>query len=231
MIADETVRTGTHQAQAEETPYRIARTLELSIAAGIRREAASWRRATFVSIGLNALAVLAVLITATRTQHDVLVYRDDGRGLHMMSEAIDTRTPTRIQIEAQIAHWLRALRDVPGGGDYAAVDRDIHDVLAGTQANSHALQSLRTFYTDQNPKVLSATMSRTVHDVAVTSYTANTYAVQWAETLRFGSRTNNHAYSGSVTIAPARIPDDPALGLLNPAGVYITDYDLPWSNP
>lgn len=214
-----------------ENPYQAARTRELSVTAKISKEARSWRRIAFALTGGLVISLMLNFVLGVKNQHDVLVYRDDDHGLHVMSEAMNTRTPTRLEIEAQIVHWISALRDVPGGGDYAAVDRDLQNVLAGTQADSHALQTIRAFYTAQNPKVLSANLSRTVHGVGVNAYTANTYSVQWSETLRLGSRTDERRYTGTVTIATPRIPDDPAVGLLNPAGVYVTDYDLPWSNP
>lgn len=230
LLPDEKTISGTHQDEGDNR-YRIARQLELNIAARAYRGEQSWRRIAFAEAAALALAMIAIIVLSVKNQHDVLVYRDDGRQLHVMSEAISTRTPTKEAVEGQIVHWLRAVRDVPGGGDYAAVDRDIHDVLASTQRDSKALEDIRRFYTAQNPKILSSTLSRTVRDVRVNSYTANTYSLEWAEDVRMGNRTFSHAYSGRVTIADPQIPTDPEIGLLNPAGVYVVDFDLPWSNP
>lgn len=219
------------QALEPNESYRVARQIEINIAAKAHQNEQSWRRIAFVEAVLLALAMIAIVVLGAKNQHDVLVYREDAHGLHVMSEAISTRTPSREEVEAQIVRWLRGLRDVPGGADYAAVDRDIHDVLASTQSNSKALEDIRRFYTEQNPKVLSASLSRTVRDVRVNSYTANTYSLDWSEDVRMGNRTYSRTYSGRVTIVDPRIPDDPEIGLLNPAGVYVADFDLPWSNP
>lgn len=182
-------------------------------------------------IAIAGLIVICVIL-ATRYQHDVLVYRETTHGLTYQNEAMQTRTPSQLAIEAQLGAFVKAVRNIPGL-DYALVDQNVLLALQMTAdvAPQHAHQDMLAYFSNQanNPKLLGKNGEiRTVTDpVIVSPVSAQTWTVSWAEELvQPGKRLTKTFHQGTVMIADPLIPTDPQIAAINPAGVAVIQYDL-----
>ena len=207
-------------------------TLALSETQKAQGVADSWRRVASGAILAIIGLVLAIVILATRYQHDVFVYQNGSHGLTFEGQAAQVVTPSQGAIEAQIGAFVKAYRNVPGL-DYALDDQNVLLALQMTVdvAPQHAHQDTVAHFTDKanNPKLLgqSGTIRTVLDPVIVSPISEQTYTVSWAEevtTVGHASRRDFH--QGTVMIAPPVIPTDAAIAATNPAGVAIIQKDL-----
>lgn len=213
-------------------PYAEAQISDLGELQRAYRNADSWRRIASAAI----LAVLSLIVVcallASHYQRDVLVYRESTHGLSYEDEAIQTRTPSQLAVEAQLTAFVKAIRNVPGI-DYALVDQNVLLALQMTAdvAPEHAHQDMVAYFLDvaHNPKLLGKDgMIRTVLDPVIASpVSSQTWTISWAEEMREpGQKPKRSFHQGTVTIAESMIPTDPQVAAINPAGVEVVQYDL-----
>jgi type IV secretory pathway TrbF-like protein len=229
-VADHTISNGTVPKSAD--PYAAAQIADLGELRRAYRNADSWRRiacAAIISV-LSLIFVCALL--ASRYQRDVLVYRESTHGLSYQDEAIQTRTPSQVAIEAQLTAFVKAIRNVPGI-DYALVDQNVLLALQMTVdvAPEHAHQDMVSYFLDatHNPKLLGKDgMIRTVLDPVIASpVSSRTWTISWAEEVReSGQKPKRSFHQGTVTISDPMIPTDPQIAAIDPAGVEVVQYDL-----
>jgi type IV secretory pathway TrbF-like protein len=218
-----------NQAAFPPDPYRAAQLAEAMESERAWRAADSWRRIASGCICALIVALLVVLVLAGKSQHDVIVYRETPRGIALMSEGVQTRTPLQSSVEHQLGLWLEDVRDVPGG-DVELARRNAHNALVMTAKDSTANQKLVTlFRSPENPVDLGTTMTRTVEGDPVASPVVGTqsYLVGWME-LSLPQREAAQLWrcSGSIAIAPPSLPTDVELAAIDPAGVFVEDYEL-----
>jgi type IV secretory pathway TrbF-like protein len=215
-----------------DDPYAAAQLADLGELQRAYRNADSWRRIASAAI----LAVLSLVFVcaslASRYQRDVLVYRESMHGLSYEDEAIQTRTPSQLAVEAQLTAFVKAIRDVPGI-DYALVDQNVLLALQMTAdvAPEHAHQDMVAYFLDvaHNPKLLGKDgIIRTVLDPVIASpVSSQTWTISWAEEAReSGQKPKRSFHQGTVTIAEPTIPTDPQVAAIDPAGVEVVQYDL-----
>jgi len=212
--------------------YEAAQLHELGETQRAYKSADSWRRlASGLMIAVVGLILLCVVL-ASRYQHDVLVYRETAHGLSYQNEALQTRTPSQLAVEAQLVAFVKAIRNVPGV-DYALVDQNVLLALQMTAdaAPAHAHQDMIAYFSDaaNNPKLLGKDGEiRTVLDPVIASpISAQTWTISWAEeTTKPGHKAARVFHQGTLTIAPPMIPTDPQIASVNPAGVEVVQFDL-----
>jgi type IV secretory pathway TrbF-like protein len=212
----------------EADPYRAAQLAEATEAERAWRSADSWRRIASGSICAAVLSGLVAVVLAGKSQHDVLVYRETPRGIALMSEGVQTRTPLESSVEHQLGLWVTDVRDVPGTDD-ALAQRNAHQALVMTAKDSVANRNLvALFQSPDNPSALGSKERRTVQGVVASPVAGTqTYMVGWTELLEVqGKAAQTWRCSGSIAIAPPALPTDVALAAIDPAGVFVEDYEL-----
>jgi type IV secretory pathway TrbF-like protein len=214
-------------ARAADDPYRAAQLAEATEAQRAWRSADSWRRVASGSLCATVVALLAVVVLAGKSQHDVVVYRETPHGIALMSEGVQTRTPLQSSVEHQLGLYFEDVRDVPGGNADLA-RRNAHNALVMTAKDSPADQKLVAFFrSSDNPVDLGAKMSRTVEDFVASPVSATqAYILAWAEVGQAqGKAPQRWRCSGSAAIATPQIPTDVELAAVDPAGVFVEDYE------
>lgn len=194
-------------------------------------DARTWRRA-FSGAGVALLLSLTGnVVLANRYTHDVFVYDRTPQGLVAAGPAAEELTPQQFDIQAQLGAWIRAYRDVPG--DDKMVDRNIR-LLEATTADfgaDHALSDLKTWQSQNNPKLERKDFTRTVDPTvdALHQPGTDTWNLSWIEyvTNRNGTQQMPTLHHGVVVLLPnPRLPvDNPGVNL-NPAGVTVVHYEL-----
>lgn len=218
---------------SQKNAYAEAQAADLGEAERAYRSADSWRRvASIEGLALIAMTLALVLLT-TRSQHDVLVFKENSHGqLSYQDEAVQRRSPSQLAVEAQLGAYIKAIRDVPGL-DLALVDRNVMLALSMTAdvqpARAHG--DLLAYFTDpaNNPKLIAHDGTvRTVLDPVIVSPISNlTYTVSWGEETRKPSGKPTRVFhQGTVTIADPVLPTDPQVAALNPAGVIVVEQAL-----
>jgi type IV secretory pathway TrbF-like protein len=212
--------------------YEAAQLGDLGETQRAYRSADSWRRIASAEMIAIVGLILVCIVLATRYQHDVLVYRETSHGLSYQDEALQTRTPSQLAIEAQLGAFIKAVRNVPGI-DYALVDQNVGLALQMTvdAQPAHAHSDMVSYFSDRanNPKLLGKDGEiRTVIDPIIASpISASTWTITWAEeTSRQTQRPARVLRQGTVTIAQPVIPSDPQMAAIDPAGVEIVQFDL-----
>ena len=209
-------------------PYRAAQLADFSDVARAWAMVDSGRREKAALICALVLALVADVVLAGKSQHDVVVYRESPHGVALMSEGVQTRTPLESSVEHQLGLWLADVRDVPGTDD-ALAQRNAHNALVMTAKESPADRDIvALFRSDQNPSALGAKMTRTVVGfVASPVVGTHTYVLGWNELVEpRGGSPQSWSCSGSVAIATPEIPSDVVVGAIDPAGVYVEAYQL-----
>lgn len=222
------------QGQNDDDGSGAAQRRDLSETERAIRNETWWRRISFTLAVLFLLSLVDNGILASRSHVDALVYDRTASGLVETGLASHDNTPTTDDVKNAIATWIMAMRDIPS--DPTMVDRNAQVILAMTQANSQAFKQFQVLFgVLANPKELSKRgYVRTVQlPVSVTADTSLTFHVVFTEVTTYRDGTPQTAtWQGSVTLAqPPKIPTNPQVGLLNPAGIIIRDFDIPWTNP
>lgn len=214
-------------------PYEAAQLHDLGETQRAYRSADSWRRlASVLALSFVALS-FAIVVLASKYQHDVLIFKENSHGvLSYQDEAVQRRTPSQLAIGAQLGAWIKALRDVPGL-DFALVDRNVTLALSMTAdvQPAHAHQELLAYFTDptHNPKLIAkdGTVRTVLDPVIVSPISGLTYTVSWAEeTTKPTAKAVRAFHQGTVTIADPVLPTDPQIAVLNPAGVIVVEQAL-----
>ncbi len=211
-----------------EDPYRSAQFASSLEAERAWRSADSWRRIASGSICATVVALLIVLVLAGKSQHDVIVYRETPHGVALMSEGVPTRTPLESSVEQQLGLWVADVRDVPGT-DAELARRNAHAALVFTAKDSPANRDLvELLRSSENPVDLGAKEKRTVEGVVASPVAGtHTYMLGWTELLEMQGKTAQvWRCSGSVAIATPAFPTDIELAAIDPAGVFVEDYEL-----
>jgi hypothetical protein len=225
--AESAIEAAKPQRPADD-PYRAAQFAEQAEVERAWRAADSWRRAASASICATVVALLAVLVLAGKSQHDVIVYRESPHGVALMSEGVQTRTPLESSVEQQLGLWVADVRDVPGT-DAELARRNAHAALVFTAKDSPANRDLVALLrSPENPVDLGSKEKRTVEGVVASPVAGtHTYMLGWTELLEVqGKAAQVWRCSGSVAIATPAFPTDIELAAVDPAGVFVEDYEL-----
>lgn len=207
--------------------------VEYSLLDRQRRDTQSWRRAFFATC-LFTLGLLAiVLVLATKDHTTALVYKEDGRGdLALMGLAGSRPMPSELAVKHALAGYITDFRTIPGN-DPDLVQQNFASLLAMTARDSQAFNDTQARVKTENPLDLGKKgYQRTVTRTEVNRLSDLTYRIAWTEAVRRcpDSPPVSRDYSGTVTLAQRPSPPtDPLIGQLNPAGIYVSSYDMAWS--
>ena len=217
--------------QSPVDPYAAAQFDGLSDSERAWGVARSFRR---LSSGLAIsliIALIAIIVLASKYQHDVLVFRETPRGLSYAGEPQQVLAPDQLAIEQQLGAWIKAVRNVPGL-DYALVDQDVALALLMTAdvSPAHAHTDILSYFRDpaNNPKLLGKTETRTVLDPVIASPISGTqsWTLTWIEETTKSGVKSRKFREGTVMIAPPSIPTDRQTAALDAAGVVVIQDDL-----
>lgn len=200
-----------------------------------RRDATWGRVLGIIGLCIGIFGLIIGTITVVSSHPAVLVYTTQGDGsLQYMGQATTNGlTPSEFAIDAAIAKWAQCFGDIPGKDSPELVTRNAQCVLSMTQSGSNAYTMFQQAWGhDENPIQLGASgITRSVDDASAHHISGNSYQVTFVEiTRRSGTVIDRHPAQGTVTLAgPPEISTDPNVAMLNPAGIHVADYDIPWA--
>jgi type IV secretory pathway TrbF-like protein len=175
----------------------------------------------------GALSV-AVVVLAFKDQHDVAVYWASPKDIALAAGAVQgSRIPQESWIENALQRWVERVRNADS--DLELMRQNAHLALVTTAKDSPAAQQLTAFLqSDQNPADIGQHVTRGVASFIASPVSGtHSYLIGWSETVvPHGKAPQPWHCTGSIGIAPPLIPTDPAIGQINPAGVYVTGYSL-----
>lgn len=225
--------TGSGQADHLTEKRLTGYTVEYSLLDAANRMGQAWRRATFVAATIALLALLLATVLATKDHTEAFIYKEDLSGdIALIGAAGAHNTPTDLSVKHQLTLWLQAIRGIPGDDDELA-NQAAQTVLQMTARGSVAEAAYRALVIAQNPLTLGKSgYKRTIVHVEVTKLSTLTYRLAWQELLRKATDTPvSYSFAGSVTLAALpKTPDDPIIGQSNPAGIFVSSYDMAWNS-
>lgn len=207
--------------------------VEYSLLERALREADSWRRASFVTFFFAGLLAIGLMIAVTKSKTEAWTYveRADG-AIIQVGPAVQNEHPALPGIKHQLIAWITDMRTIPDVRDLELAAKYANDAFYMVAKGSAAFDEQTAYFRSQNPLTLARAgyLRSIVGTPEVTQLTALSFRIAWKESLRHGD--NNAVltdFTGVVTlIAPPKIPDDPIIGSINPAGVYIDGMDMRW---
>jgi type IV secretion system protein VirB5 len=132
--------------------------------------------------------------------------------------------PSANQIRAALRSWVIGARTVYG--DPAALKAAIDQTYAETWPDSPAFARLAEYHRANNPYQRAGREAVTVEVHAAMPISADTWQVDWTETVRDGTgrmiRTESWQATLTVAISP---PTDAAQIMANPLGLYVRQFD------
>lgn len=220
---------GAAAAEAAESPYINARR-EWNERYGeyIVRER-SWRSIAFFALSIAALAVVGLVVVAAQSKIVPYTVEVDKLGDAVAVRRADHAPPPDNRIvRAQLAHWITNLRSVYV--DAAAEHDAIKDAYALINEHGAAYGMLNDYMRvdEHNPFIRAANETVSIDVQSVLPLTADTWRVEWLETVRDrgGHETSHATWSATINIS-IHPPTDEKTILRNPTGVFINSVN--WS--
>jgi type IV secretory pathway TrbF-like protein len=221
--------TGTHPLDGSTVEYDLLIRSE--------RNGAAWRRAFWIMTLFAVFGLLYGLYALSRVHPEAIVYHEDKSGdLALMGRTSDNQTPALPTVKKQLGEYIAAWRMIPGD-DPDLAQQNASTVASMTMRGSESWAHYSDFVdpkkAHQNPLDLGKRgYRRTVaQPVEVNRLTDVTYRLAWKEQVRQGDgAVRVDSFAGTVQLAqPPRAPNDPLVGALNPAGIFVVKDDLPMS--
>ena len=217
------VAQATATSAAIENPYLAARR-EWNERYGeyIARERA-WRSIAFSCVAIAALSVMGVVWMGAQNKIVPYVVEVDKLGSAVAVHRADAvALPDSRIIRSQLARWITDLRTVYQ--DAAAERAAITSAYAMINQDSPAYGMLNDYMRQPEHQPFQRAQSETasIEVQSVLPLTADTWRVEWVETVRdlSGHETSRIPWSATVSIIVHPPTDDGAI-LRNPTGVFV----------
>jgi type IV secretion system protein VirB5 len=186
--------------------------------------ARTWRLACFGSLAIALVAVGGTVYMASQARIVPYVVEVNRLGQAVAIGPADKAAPADARVvTAQLARWVFNLRTVYA--DVAAERALINEAYAGIDRNSPALAATNEYFKANEPFVRARTETVRAQIESVLPISANVWRVEWEETItaRNGTIVSKASWQADISVM-VRPPSDAETILLNPMGVYVTEY-------
>jgi type IV secretion system protein VirB5 len=186
--------------------------------------ARTWRMACFGALAIALVATGGTVYLASQSRIVPYVVEVDKLGAALAVGPADRAAPADSRVlTAQLARWVFDLRSVYT--DVAAERSLINEAYAGIARNSPALAATNDYFREHDPFQRARTETVTAQVESVLPISASVWRVEWEETVtaRNGEGAGKAEWQADITVT-VNPPSDAATVLLNPMGIYVTDY-------
>lgn len=186
--------------------------------------ARSWRLACLASLAIALVAVGGNVYMASQARIVPYVVEVNKLGQALAVGPADQAAPADARVvTAQLARWIFNLRTVYA--DVAAERALINDAYAGIARNSPALAATNEYFRGQDPFIRARTETVRAQIESVLPISAKVWRVEWEEsvTARNGESVSKASWQADITVT-INPPTNAETILLNPMGVYVTEY-------
>jgi len=196
------------------------------VASHIQREAL-WQRVALLALGIAFLCAggMAYLGAQNKLIPYVVAVDKLGTAVAVQPASQASQVDSRI-IRAQLASWIASVRSVYQ--DAGAERVNLKAAYAMIRRNDGAYQMLNEYFSQHDPFKLAESQGVSVEISTVLPISEKTWQVQWRETIHAstGEIIKETPMQANITVAIAP-PTDEATLLVNPMGVYVTQFN--WS--
>lgn len=207
-----------------ENPYLNGSRAHMEQYGAIIVAANFWRLLCFV-LAL-AVVILGAGYVALSLQHKVVPYAvefNEHSEVARVTRADEMAAPSSNQIRSSIGQWLVGLKTVYG--DLRALQVVLDKTYAMTLPGSPADKAMRSYHEDNNPydRAKKETVEIAVHSVMPLS--GDTWRIEWTERTKEinGQVVDTKTWQGTATVVIVP-PSDEKQILINPIGVYVSDF-------
>jgi len=194
------------------------------VASHIQREAL-WQRVALLALGVALLCAggMAYLGAQNKLIPYVVAVDKLGTAVAVQPASKASITDSRI-IRAQLAAWIEAVRSIYQ--DAGAERVNLKAAYAMIRCNDGAYQALNEYFSQQDPFKRAESEGVSVEISTVLPISEKTWQVQWRETVHSskGEIMKETPMQANITVAISP-PTDEATLLVNPMGVYITQFN------
>jgi type IV secretion system protein VirB5 len=210
-----------------ENPYLAGRREWLERYGDYISRERTWMMVAFGSLAIAMVAVAGVVWEGAQNKVVPYVVQVDHLGSAVAVGPAEqaSQVDPRI-ISAELARWVFDMRTV--SADAQAERHYAQDGYALIANGSAAFQEMNAHFTQNDPFQEAQTQTVQVHVHSVLPVAGDTWRVEWDEQTigRDGTMEEPEEWQCDVTIA-IHPPSDVATILVNPAGIYVTDFS--WS--
>ncbi|MDR3354208.1 MAG: hypothetical protein LBO21_04165 [Synergistaceae bacterium] len=217
LVVDERTR----QEIAENNPWMKAKKRHINVYHELASSVAQWRLATFTMLVLVVICVLSNLSLAKSVKIQPYVIQVDEHGYAIpVSEISASNVDARV-VSAQIGMFI--INSRVRTSDLAAQLKYSENSYKSVALDSAAMTLLNDYYRESPPT--NAQYPVSVKILSVKPINNASYQASWTETVRAGEGVQEFGFLGVFTVVVSP-PQDFALLVDNPLGVYITDYNI-----
>jgi type IV secretion system protein VirB5 len=210
-----------------ENPYALGRKEYDDRYERLARNAAAWRRASFLILVLLSVSTAVVLWMAQTVKVVPFVVQVDRHGYEIAVQPAEAHEVTDDRIVmARVADFISNTRSVYS--DAAAMMSFIDKAYNSVESSSPAVRKLDAWFRDNNPFAKRDTVvSVTVESVLRATPESNaTWQAEWTEkTYDRGLAKGEGFYKGTFVVefhAPTSIGDI----MKNPLGIFVSDFNI-----
>jgi type IV secretion system protein VirB5 len=206
-------------------PFLAGRTEAAERYGHLSKNAAQWRKISSALLLCCAACVMTVIFIAGKVTVVPYIVQVDEHGYEI---AVEPVAPSRIDARLMVAHvgrYVWSLKTV-----FADPEAQLHlmnFVYSTTPTNTAAEKKYQEYYAANNPVVIGEAETVSVTVNSVLSISPETWQAEWTEE-RFtvgGDKVSAKHYRGIFTTA-AVTPRGMDEILLNPLGIFVTDFNL-----
>ncbi|MGE5516188.1 MAG: conjugal transfer protein TrbF [Bacteroidota bacterium] len=186
--------------------------------------ARAWRLACFGSLAIALVAVGGTVYMASQVRIVPYVVEVNRLGQAVAIGPADKAAPADARVvTAQLARLVFNLRTVYA--DVAAERALINEAYAGIDRDGPARAATNEYFKANDPFVRARTETVRAQIESVLPISANVWRVEWEETItaRNGTTVSKASWQADITLM-VKPPSDAEAILLNPMGVYVTEY-------
>jgi len=206
-------------------PFAAGRTEAAERYCHLSRNAAQWRRISFVMLLCCAACVFAVIYTANKVTVVPYIVQVDQHGYQIAVEPVKPSKVDHRLIVSTVARYVWSLKTV--FTDQEAQLYLLNFVYNSTPATTAAEIKYQDYYRKNNPMDAAATRT-TVHTIvnSVLPLSEKTWQAEWTEdAFQDGRKLWTKHYRGIFETA-INTPKTMDEIFVNPLGIYITDFNF-----
>ncbi|MDR1377131.1 MAG: type IV secretion system protein [Synergistaceae bacterium] len=210
-----------------DNPYALGRKEYDDRYERLAKNAASWRRAAFLTLLLLSVSTGVVLWMAQTVKVVPFVVQVDRHGYEIAVQPAEAHEVTDDRVVmARIADFISNTRSVYS--DATAMMNFIGKAYNSVESSSPALRKLDTWFRENNPFAKGEqVVNVTAQSVLRASPDSNiTWQAEWSEkTYDRGLAKEEHFFKGTFTVE-FRPPTNIADIMKNPLGIFISDFTI-----